>query len=172
MITLAELPQASEVMSEAADILDRCGKWWVASGTALGLVRDGGLIPHDTDLDFEMLGEPGSAWLDAVEAEFLASGFAHARRTPFQRVVAKRDVLVDVTFWYVDGDLVCDHDWGQMRQPAHLFDDLTSVEFAGRTYPLPSPADEYMLIRYGEGWRIPDDRFESGHLYAANLVIA
>src|SRR6185503_20920991 len=113
-------------MAQAANVLDRLAPWWVASGTALGLVRDGGLIPHDTDIDFEMLGEPGSSWLDVVEAELLAAGFTRTRRTPFQRAVTMADVVVDVTFWYVDGDdLVCDHDWGQMRQPARLFADLT-----------------------------------------------
>jgi phosphorylcholine metabolism protein LicD len=64
----------------AAEIVDKvtkiCGKYnthvWIEFGTLLGHIRDGGIMPHDRDMDF---GLEYSTWDDCVLEEFLDTGF-------------------------------------------------------------------------------------------------
>lgn len=170
---LSQLPHAGEILVEAADILDSLGHpWWLGSGTALGFARENGFIPHDTDLDFEMVGEPDSPVLEEVRRAFESKGFAQLRYMSFQRALIKRGVIVDVYFWYQrDLELLCDTEWGRMRQPAHLFDNLLMWDFEGRKYPMPNPPEEYCRMRYGDDWRTPKPAKVSGHLDAANIEL-
>lgn len=161
------------MLAEAADVMDSLGSpWWLSSGTALGFVRDGGFIPHDTDLDVEMVAGPDSPKVFDVQRAFESAGWARIRYMPFQRAVIKNGVIFDIYFWYPDDlELVCDTEWGQMRQPAHLFQTLLMWEFQGRRYPMPNPPEEYCRIRYGEDWRTPKRAKVSGHLDAANIQL-
>lgn len=173
MTPLSELPHAAEMLVEAADIMDSLGvTWWLSSGTALGFVRDGGFIPHDTDLDAETLGEPDSPSLDRVQEAFEAAGWRKVRYMPFQRALQKRDVIFDVYFFHPDGDdLICDTEWGRMRQAAYLFATPARFAFVGRRYPMPDPPEEYLRVRFGEDWRVPKTSKVSGHLDCANIEL-
>jgi phosphorylcholine metabolism protein LicD len=149
-------PHATEVLAAGADLLDGLGvHWWLSAGTALGVVRDGRLIPHDTDLDVGVLDDPPGV-LDRVHLAFATAGWVLARLMPYQRAHLSRGVIFDVYAYRRDGDrLVADTDCGRLSKPAHLFAELTWLEFAGRCYPLPSPPSEYLEVRYGPGWRMP-----------------
>jgi phosphorylcholine metabolism protein LicD len=149
-------PHATEVLSAGADLLDGLGlRWWLSAGTALGVVRDGALIPHDTDLDVGVLDDPPGV-LDRVHLTFAAAGWSSVRTMPYQAAYSSRGVILDVYAYRRDGDqLVADTECGRLAKPARLFDPLTWLPFAGRLYPLPTPPDEYLQVRYGPGWRTP-----------------
>jgi phosphorylcholine metabolism protein LicD len=155
-LSLADTPHAAEVLAAGADLLDGLGLWWwLSAGTALGVVRDGRLIPHDTDLDVGVLDDPPGV-LDRVHLAFAAVGWAPARTMPYQRAYTSRGVIFDVYAYRRSGDqLVADTDCGRLAKPAGLFDPLAWLPFAGRLYPLPSPPAEYLQVRYGPGWRTP-----------------
>ena len=45
-----------DILNRGIKILESMGlKYWISAGTALGLYRDGDFIPHDTDIDVEIL---------------------------------------------------------------------------------------------------------------------
>lgn len=170
MTPLGATPHAPEVLAQAADLLDGLGlRWWLSAGTALGIHRDGALIPHDTDLDIGVLG--GEELHPAVEAAFFGVGGSELRFMPWQRAFTVRGVIVDIYIFRRDGDLlVCDTECGRMSKPARLFDQFEMVEFSGRRYPMPSPAEDYLQVRYGPNWRIPRAEKRPWAEDAANLT--
>lgn len=171
MRPLSEFPHAAEMLAEAAGIMDSLGEtWWLSSGTALGFVRENGFIPHDTDLDIEVVETPGL--IAKVQSAFEDAGWTEVRYMSFQRAMKKRGVIFDVYFFQRDGsDIVCDTEWGRMRQPAHLFTDPVPFDFKGETYPMPNPPEEYLRIRFGEDWRTPKSSKVSGHLDCACITL-
>ena len=152
---LRNYPQAAEVLAAGAGILDDLGAhWWLSSGTALGIYRDGRLIPHDNDLDVGVLDAPELR--GRIVAALRRAGADVFVDQPCQVASRLRDVVFDVRIFYrVEDQLVTDTEFGQMRKPARLVADLVTVEFDGRSYPLPNPPDEYMAVRYGPDWRTP-----------------
>jgi phosphorylcholine metabolism protein LicD len=166
---LRDLPHAPEVLAAGADLLDGLKLcWWLSSGTALGVWRDGGLIPHDTDLDVGVLAEPGA--FEALDAAFPATGFTSYRQMPYQRAYMCRGVVFDVYVYRRENHhLVADTDSGRLIKPADLFDSLTTVEFAGRSYPMPNPPEDYLACRYGPKWRTPAKSKRPWHTETAAL---
>jgi phosphorylcholine metabolism protein LicD len=152
---LRELPHAPEVLAAGADVLDGLEvKWWLSAGTALGAWRDGGLIPHDTDLDVGVLAQPDV--FASLDRAFSAAGFTTYRQMNYQRAYLHRDVIFDVYVYRRENDyLVADTEVGKLAKPVRLFDELTTLEFAGRVYPMPNPPEEYLRVRYGPKWRTP-----------------
>jgi hypothetical protein len=152
---LRNYPQAAQVLSDGGDILDSIGAhWWLSSGTALGIYRDGRLIPHDNDLDVGVLDTPELR--GRLVAALRRAGADVFVEQLCQVACRLRDVVFDVRIFYrVEDELVTDTELGQMRKPARLVADLARIEFDGRSYPLPNPPDEYLAVRYGPGWPIP-----------------
>lgn len=170
MTPLRDLPHALEVLAAGADLLDDLGlRWWLSSGTALGAYRDGELISHDTDLDVGVLGNADD--LKAIDGGFSAAGFTSVRVMAYQRAYSLRGVIFDIYLFTRAGDLlVVDTDCGRMTKPARLVESLAWVELGGREYPIPNPPDEYLRIRYGQGWRTPAAGKRPWSEDAANLV--
>lgn len=164
---LATKPQASFVLEGGADVLDELGvKWWLSAGTMLGLYRDGGFIPHDTDIDVGVLGEPSKE----MDEAFKSAGYLELRFMPFQRAFQKDNVVFDIYFFQQLNDtLICDCDIGRLIKPASLFDTLGTIEFLGREYPTPNPVETYLEVRYGKDWKIPKTKKDTWEQDAANL---
>ena len=179
--------------------------FWVDSGTLLGLVRDGGLIAGDNDLDLCLLGDPGSA-LDPVHELLRALGYKKTLRR-YRGVVCKYKYLpphdnralpeVDLGVfqkgervywcpqWIHRGsrhDGVLYYVFGLPRKILKIaFERSAATELTARTwkpitriwtwcvpkpfletpavihdtYPVPSPVEDYLSLRYG-AWRVPD----------------
>lgn len=169
-MTLGDCPHAPEVLAAGADLLDGLGvHWWLSSGTALGIHRDGGLIPWDTDLDVEVLDGPGL--LDTIDTAFRRSGFQSARMMPYQRAYRSRGVVFDIYAYRRDGeDLVVDTEHGRMAIPSRLVERPARVEFVGHVYPMPHPVEEYLTVRYGPDWSTPTRAKRPWQYDAANLA--
>lgn len=170
MTALGDCPHAPEVLAAGADLLDGLGvHWWLSSGTALGVHRDGGLIPWDTDLDVEVLDGPGL--LDTIDTAFRGGGFEPVRAMPYQRAYRSRRVVFDIYAYRRAGDeLVADTEHGRLTTPSRLVEHPARVEFADRVYPMPNPVEEYLTVRYGPDWSTPRRSKRPWHHDAANLV--
>ncbi len=195
-------------------LMDETGvRWWVDSGTLLGLVREGDVLPWDNDIDIGIMSTDSPKVHDVLNSEDPGVmgheyRFIKSRGRPFNhRLVPIYDdwqYAVNIGVYHkVNGLLVKPGyhfkenpstprsvGWwlhGLYRQPlrriAHFirsrtrdrgrlahawplnlvyeeinfkvsqdfFTDLSSVH----GFPCPSPAQEYLELRYGPGWTTP-----------------
>ena len=155
-----------KVFSDGVSVLtDLRLSWYVSAGTALGFVRDGTFIPHDTDIDVEVI-TSYSVKLDVKEIvdSFSAKGLQLVRTTfdghfPIQLAfMGKERVVFDVFFVYVgeeDGFAISYSEFGKLKTPMRFLEVLEDRDIDGVSYKVPSPAEEYCEYRYGLDWKVP-----------------
>lgn len=156
-------------------------KAWLSAGTALGFYRDGGFIPHDTDLDIGVY----ALWMDqtlphriAVLVSTLVSlGFSpllsvyHANQPMQLAFYDEQKIIIDLNFFYEgieNGILVNCGTGGILRKPVR-FAQTESWEHLGIVYQLPTPIEEYLLLRFGPDWRTPKTKKDPWIEEAPNL---
>jgi hypothetical protein len=153
---------AAEVVRDLVGLLDRAGvPFFLAAGTALGYVREGGPLGHDADIDVGVLDAhwDRGALLDLFDA--------HPRFRPdpvhptSQKLALKHrgGAPVDVFRFYLDGERI-HHDGTFVRWWNTPFGVHRIPARAGGTVPVPTPADRYLTESYGD-WRVPDPGFDA-----------
>ena len=159
------------------DELERKGvTYCLDGGTLLGVVREGRLLPWDNDMDLFV---PGSdvdklkrcifpLWLKGlrVRTEFYEQSYGalcegDLRVVKFRnrkRLISRGPILLDVFVKYADDEF---YHWsvgkGEVvykKVPRHFYDNLSTLEFDGKAYPVPSDLDGYLTCRYGD-WKTP-----------------
>lgn len=159
---------AYDILRRTAEVLHAQGaQWWLTDGTLLGFVRDDGFLGHDTDVD---LGIMISDYSPDLEAALERAGLQIYDRygTPdngLQITVRSRwlylpGTSLDLFFFY--DDETSDTRWHaayfrgtQFRYRYPRFD-LGTLTHRGETYAIPSPPEDFLVAKYGEGWRTPD----------------
>jgi len=152
---------AVSVIDDIASVLDDLGvPFFIAAGTALGVVRDGKPLDHDNDIDI-------GVWDADYNREALLKAFtAHPNfdldkphpSSPKVGLVHRRGVVVDIfRFYEEDGRIF--HDGVFVRWFNVPF--VTAArDVGGREIHVPEPADDYLTDCYGD-WRVPDPTFEA-----------
>lgn len=152
-LTMKDTPWAVEILQEGRMLLNSLGvKWWLSSGTMLGIYREGKLIDHDDpDLD---VGIEEPADHEEITRAFLEAGFEPYATGSHQLVFKKRQVLFDIYFYKREAEnQVCFIEGlGSIIKPYSLFKSLGTIEFMGDVYPTPKPINEYLVVRYGDWW--------------------
>lgn len=151
------------------------GRYFVVDGTLLGLVREGGFISRDYDIDFGMWAEDYDPKL--VDA-MAAAGFAFRgfKGKPDNGLVLKfgRDrIPIDIALYYREGG----HAWAaaykgqdlQMRYRYPAFG-TEPASLCGVPVFVPSPPEAYLQAIYGRNWRWPVRNWE--YRYAPRNVRA
>lgn len=166
--TVPLAPSGNAWMQRMCAALEDAGIHYLVSwGTALGIVRDGRFIPHDNDIDIDVVDADGKTVERILEAIGMTLGrrvrsrrFAFAPMRIEQLMFYSSDedhVMVDVHFWHsADGELLLNRmdDRVIVQMPRKLLMDLGSVDFRGKTYPIPRDAEGYLSHLYGD-WRTP-----------------
>ena len=161
--------------------------WYVISGTFLGLVREGGFLAHDYDLDLGFNAEDcdidallnklsnspqfyieSQDWMDTIKRDAKGS-YSFDRIRVLVKVVHKSGISIDVFVHYLD--VAENKRWHGSR--IHRWDnsrfDLQQYTLAGIKVLGPADADRYLTENYGE-WRIPVKDFNCS-TGTPNLVI-
>lgn len=171
-----DLPRAAEALADFAKEMRGFGQnWFVLSGTLLGIVREGGFLSHDYDIDAGIMAEAGEA--EALHAAFQRSKlfrpselewqsiFSHGpdgpvvRRCPvFMKVAHANGVYIDIFIHYREGEVIW-HASSLFRWDNSAFT-LSPYMLAGTEVLGPSDADRYLTENYGN-WRVPVTEFNS-----------
>ena len=151
---------AKQLLLEVKEIMDRFGvKFFLRQGTCLGAVRDNAFIPWDDDLDIGVvLGTNGftEQSIEPVLAAFRESGYyvqTGRSNNVIYSTALRNNMRIDMLFcWIIDEQI---YHWPRIWFPVTLFNQLKEINFIGETFLVPNPPEEYLLIKYGQNWRIP-----------------
>jgi len=125
--------------------------WWYSAGTALGLHRDGKVIPHDTDIDVEVFVQYGYE-PNNVRKIFkdwkLVREMQHENRVMQLCYETPEGFLYDIYFYYRQGNTLYNwNDLGKLHLPLRFIQGLDDTH-------LPNPIEDYLKFRFGD-WKKP-----------------
>ena len=185
------LDEAQRAIADIANCFDRKGvKWFVVSGTFLGVIREGGFLPHDYDIDIGIMERDFD--LDQVRGALALSNFCikkidksfdyHFNGKRFVRSGQKKITLIKVVHdsglnidlfvhfeEVVSNNIVYWHGSRYHRWDNTCFE-LEKYNLCGVPILGPKDFDRYLTENYGD-WRQPvyDFDFTTG---TPNLVIS
>jgi len=149
--------EPEKTLERGCALLDRVGvKYWIASGTLLGLVRDKKFIAHDTDIDVECI-EP--EMFARIRRIFERNGFMPVRIMTYDGHVQQaaytddrnHDVVFDIYFYRLEGaEYVNYNDHGTLKLPRDIVKTIKDRK--------PEPPEAYLAWRYGDDWTIPTNK--------------
>lgn len=155
-----------DALEECDDIFHKVTgrRFFVCYGTLLGLVRDGGFIEHDDDVDVCFLVEARGieeAWQEfhGVVSALRAVGehitVVHGAQFHWQRAGSILDVFMA---WTEGSDLYMYNAGGKFSR--NQIYPLRQREFEGRSVLAPNDAEALLELIYGPSWTIPDPMFQ------------
>lgn len=148
-----------------ATVRDEVGEVFINSGTLLGIVREGGLIAHDDDVDLAVVlkaddqESAARAWLDILkrlsDKDLIRP--VKARNPCVCKFKYETGVNIDLFPAWVGTErlYVYPHTCGDLAADEHLpaqTDEATGL-------PMPGHPEEILAVNYGAGWREPDPTF-------------
>lgn len=156
---------ADSVMFECCEILkDLNINYRISDGTILGIYRNGEFIAHDNDIDVEIIDDNKVASIEkAFKKRKMILGRKVIYKNKLQQLIyyTNENIIFDIVIWHLnenDGKLYnySERDYERV-QDAKFFqkDKMEFIEFKGNKYPMPSPIEEWLEMRYGTDWRIP-----------------
>ena len=160
--TWLHLPIRQEVaashLRDLHDVLGWCGiHFWLTEGTALGAIREGRVIPTDTDIDIGIRSEDRPT-LERLALPLLQRrGFVVWRRSPQLISIVKAHLYVDIMCARPGGrciDMPCD-------QYLPLVQPLETIRMYG--LDLWTPPVSYLERVYGQDWRTPKHQWKPSY---------
>ncbi|MBL8903077.1 MAG: LicD family protein [Rhizobiales bacterium] len=139
------------------DIHDAFGhegvRFWLRDGTALGLYRDGGIIPFDDDVDLGVW-DADTPKIEAALKRLSEKGFIIHGRNRYTIRLLRDWETVEIA---VSGlPVEC---WGGNLRYIEIqeafFRDLVPMRFLGRDFLVPRDIEGYLEFSYGKDWSIP-----------------
>ncbi len=168
-----------EVLIKASKILDDIKVFhWLEFGTLLGVVRDGKLIKHDSDLD---LGVFIQDYSPSIRVAFEKAGFEYKHgftvsdQSAREQTFTLQNVSVDLFYFTKDDSSMHCHIFGlqpdktrKIRQINTCNSGFKLVKFEGKEFNIPQDEIQRLVDTYGDdykiplkGWHTPNDALNS-----------
>lgn len=151
---------ASKALLDFKEIFDRNEiEFFLVSGTLLGCVRDGKILPHDKDLD---VGIWETAPLDLVKTIIRTSGCFEIMPKKIDDQIKIKHLngsFIDIFVHYTENDKIW-HATSKLRWSNSFFS-LKRHNFLDEDFLIPKDSDGYLIENYGLDWMIPKVSFDS-----------
>lgn len=147
-----------------ADLDTKFGPTFLVSGSLLGLIREGRLLPHDDDLDIAIMmpatnaQEAAAQWAEIRQQlkddGLLNEGMTATARLPILKSIRIEGVPTDLFPAWMEGDkvFIFPHTFGDLEKS----DVLPLIKDENFGVPIPKLPEKMLEINYGAGWRVPD----------------
>ena len=189
-VTRLLLQNGPEIVKKVHEAFSNAGyKYYICDGTLLGVVREGGILKHDVDIDFAI--PPGSASPEQVLRLALSIGFTFFWAWTYEGKIA--NIAFVFKGVHIDFDFLVPADgcWNQL-----IFTKLTGTKYEkgdcawsvlARAMPMvantkehyadqlkiklqvPENYDQYLTAAYGE-WRMPDPTWRERNLVSVPVA--
>lgn len=156
------LPEsADEVLNKGCNILNDLNiKHCISFGTLLGIYRDKNLIPHDSDLDIDVVHPVNTK---KIEKEFIKNGFKLGSKVIACGVVqklafyTKDEVVFDIAFYQKIDDFVYGFQEINLyfKFPFEFYKNFKKHPFIDYTLHIPNDPVGWLEYTYGKSWNIP-----------------
>ena len=139
--------------------------FFMSAGALLGIVRDGGFLPWDDDVDLDIFDNIFKKNYDEICEGLISLGFIVRGRnlsyknSPAEKVnLYRKKEKVNIRGMYLQKD-----DKGNeyrrtsgYRFPSRFWDKTsTTISFKGEIFNVPGPIEEYFIYNYGKNWKVP-----------------
>lgn len=138
--------------------------WWISSGSAIGLYRDGDFIPNDTDIDVGVRSVYGQKHIQIPGFRLIRTMDWRGRPIQTAFIDDNNSCIFDIYYYYTDileDKLVTVSEYGYVYfQKGFIVKPLFGIkelETKYGRYPFLDPIEDYLIDRYGENWKIPSD---------------
>jgi hypothetical protein len=141
----------------------------LATGTALGIHRENGFIGGDNDLDVDIVEQKiSNNRLLQLCKVFKEKGFKIGRKVTFRGSIqqlifySKSNVIFDVCIWRKKDNFFYNYlpelVFKVRRHPAQYYTNMSEIDFSDQKYPVPKDIESWLVLQYGEDWRIPKSK--------------
>lgn len=160
---------AAEVLRQIAEVVDAIARlgWpvFVNSGTLLGLVRGGALLPHDDDVDLALILPVRSAAEMRDRREEFTRALSSAGLTVAERPAHWKIMRLGIPFdvfpgWVDDGGQLHVYPYCNGQVAASEVLPCSPRAFGDALLMCPSAPERLLEVNYGPGWRQPDPTFK------------
>ena len=146
---------------------DNSVNYVVSWGTALGLYRDGCIIPHDTDIDVDILdySNPskiihdfkGKGW---ILGRYVSHKNQYVARKKVQQLTFydSDNIIYDMLLWYDTGcDIITNYSESKskLRLQKKYYSSYEYRHISGFRFRFPKTTENYLVELYGIDWKIP-----------------
>ncbi|WP_210504548.1 class I SAM-dependent methyltransferase [Nocardioides xinjiangensis] len=167
----AQVEPLLDAIDEVLGALRKAGlDAFLAYGTALGAVRDGGLIGHDSDADLGYVStydHPVDVIRESFRVQRALTDMGY-RVTRYSAIALKVHVLesdgldrgLDVFGGFMRNGVL--YLMGEIAVPfrREWIHPLGTASLEGREFPVPADADKFLTATYGPHWRVPDPAYK------------
>ena len=136
----------------------------ISDGSLLGILREGKLIEHDNDIDFDLIWSKKSEIL--IQQASKDFGWKLIRKVKYKGRIQQLsyyddlEIIYDFIFWSLDERFAinfCEPNCFRIMSEKFLTD-LIKENVEGFEYRVPKEKFEWLDYRYGKNWNIPESK--------------